>query len=164
MSTTVPRRQVLRVGGALALGLPSVALSPRAAAARAGKGGAVRLASVTTIADGGLLEPLVAGFAAESGYEVAVHTGEDIYERARTGEADLVLSHLGHRGVRAFVAEGLGQWPRAVLFNQTALLAHPSDPADVRGAADPVEAFRRIAAAGAAFIVNDIDGQRYIVE
>src|SRR5262249_28134277 len=145
MSANVPRRHALRVGGALALGLPAVALARRCRP-RQGEGGVIRLASVTTVADGGLLAPLLAAFGAKTGQAVAVSMGEDIYERARAGEADLVLSHLGHREVQAFITEGLGEWPRAVLFNQTALLAHPADPADARGAADPVEAFRRIAA------------------
>lgn len=168
----VPRRQILRLGGALALGLHAgrPAAHPTSVEAlaglRPGSGNAnvIRLASVRTLEDGGLLAPLIADFSRQTGTELAVYTGEDVYERARAGEADLVISHLGHDDARAFLSEGLGLWPRAVLFNQTVLLTHPADPANVRSAPDPVEAFRRIAGVQAPFIVNDSDGQRYLAE
>ena len=162
----VPRRQILRAGGVLALGLPSIARADRPAATGGGRldERVIRLASVRTVQDGGLLQSLVAEFEGQTGYAVVIHTGEDVYERARAGEADLVFSHFGHHDAQAFLTEGLGQWPHAVLFNQTALLGHPSDPADVRSAPDPVEAFRRIAHARAPFVANDIDGQQYLAD
>jgi tungstate transport system substrate-binding protein len=85
-----------------------------------------------------------------------------VYGPARAGEADLVLSHYGHRDVDDFVLGGFGHWPRFVVSNQLALLGPPRDPAQVRGLTDLVEAFRRIAEAGIPFVVNDSEGVKYL--
>jgi tungstate transport system substrate-binding protein len=124
----------------------------------------VRLATVTTIKDGGLLEELLSDFEQQFGYQVETYTGNDIYNQARAGKADLVFSHLGHRDTQSFMADGLGQWPRMVLFNQIALIVPASDRANIRGMSDPVEAFRRIAETEAPFVVHDSDGLTYLVD
>jgi tungstate transport system substrate-binding protein len=124
----------------------------------------IRLATVTTIQDGGLLTPLLAGFTAQTGLTVQVHVGEDVYVQARHGEADLVFSHFGHKDAQAFLADGLGLWPRTVLFNSIALIAPTSDPAHVVPLTDPLEAFNRIAAARAPFIVNAIPELVYLAD
>ncbi|MBI4301990.1 MAG: substrate-binding domain-containing protein [Chloroflexi bacterium] len=124
----------------------------------------VRLASVKTIKDGGLLDELLSEFQKQSGYTVEVYIGEDIYEQARAGKADIVFSHLGHHDAQAFLTEGLGEWPHTVLFNETALIVPTGDPAHILDVTDPVEAFRRIAQTQSPFIVNDIEGQRYVAE
>jgi tungstate transport system substrate-binding protein len=124
----------------------------------------VRLSTVKTIQDGGLLDALIAGFEKQSGYRVAVHTGEEVYQFAREGNADLVFSHWGHREAQAFLEDGLGEWPQAVLSNSSAFIGPLDDPAGVATAADPVEALRRIAESKSPFIVNDIDGVKYLTE
>jgi len=124
----------------------------------------VRLASVKTVNDGGLLDQLLSGFQKESGYTVEVYIGEDIYEQARAGKADIIFSHLGHHDAQAFLTDGLGEWPRTVLFNQTVFIVPAADPAHILDVTDPVEAFRRIAETQSLFIVNDIDGLRYVAE
>jgi tungstate transport system substrate-binding protein len=73
-----------------------------------------------------------------------------------------VISHYGHTDVNTFVLGGYGGWPLAVFFNQVALVGHPNDPAGINGLADAVEAFRRIARTESAFVVNDIEGMRYL--
>ncbi|MDR0342361.1 MAG: hypothetical protein LBI49_04465 [Nocardiopsaceae bacterium] len=158
------RRDLLTAAGALAIAGPETLLaacsgpaggsgnhSGPATAAR----GIVRLLSVPTVADGGEWSELLPEFSRQSGVEVKLQIAtNDLYDRARRGEADLVYSHYGHAELSAFVLGGYGQWPRTVLFNMIALLGPPADPAGVKGLGDVVEAFRRIAASGAAYEVN----------
>jgi hypothetical protein len=62
------------------------------------------------------------------------------------------------------VLDGNGEWPRTLFSNQMALLGPANDPAKVRGLEDVVEAFRRIAATKSPFVLNDIDGVRYLCD
>jgi tungstate transport system substrate-binding protein len=126
--------------------------------------GVVRVASVKTAVEGGLLPALIDRFHATSTLRVELTDGERVYDRARAGEADLVVSHYGHRDAEAFVLDGHGEWPRTIVSNQMALLGPPHDPAQVRGQIDLAEAFRRIAATRSPFVVNDLDGVRYLTE
>lgn len=128
------------------------------------KSAVIRLATVTTVQTGGMLSQLLADFGQQTGYHVEVYAGEDVYDKARSGQADIVFSHLGHKDAQAFITDGLGQWPREVLLNTIALMIPPGDPAAVRGATDPVEAFRRIAQSRSLFIVNNIEGLSYLVD
>src|SRR5918912_615232 len=124
----------------------------------------VRLSSVVTPQDGGLYDDLLPDFERQTGYRVELTTGEDVYGPARNGRADVVLSHYGHEDAQAFVQDGFGQWPQTVFFNQHALLGPPSDPAQVQGLTDLVEAFHRIAQTQSPFIVNNSDVLKYITE
>ncbi len=124
----------------------------------------VRLSSVVTPQDGGLYDDLLPDFEQQTGYQVELTTGQDVYGPARDGQADVVLSHYGHKDAQAFVQDGFGQWPQTVFSNQLALLGPPSDPAQVQDLSDLVEAFRRIANTQAPFIVNDSEGVKYLTE
>lgn len=55
----------------------------------------VRLQSVVIPADSGLLQELLSEFEQVTGFRVNVERGEQVYELARQGQADLVLSHYG---------------------------------------------------------------------
>jgi ABC-type tungstate transport system permease subunit len=142
----VSRRAVLETGGMLLGGfaVPSI-LGDRALAAgetsaqAPGSTSLIRLASVSTIQDGGLLQALLLPFERQTGHHVQVHVGDDVYVQARAGRADVVLSHFGHKDAQAFVQEGLGQWPRTVLFNSIALIIPTNDPAYVAHLSDPVD-------------------------
>src|SRR5215210_8542677 len=124
----------------------------------------VRLSSVVTVQDGGLYDDLLPDFERQTGYQVELTTGEDVYGPARDGQADVVLSHYGHRDTQAFVQDGLGQWPQTVFFNQHTLLGPPSDSARVQGLTDLVEAFRRIAQTRSPFVVNNTEGIKYLTD
>jgi tungstate transport system substrate-binding protein len=126
--------------------------------------GIVRVASVRTAVEGSLLPTLVDRFHATSPLRVELTTGEQVYDRARAGAVDLVVSHYGHRDAEAFVLDGCGEWPRTIFSNQMALLGPPRDPAQVRGLGDLAEAFRRIATTRSPFVVNDLDGIHYLTE
>jgi tungstate transport system substrate-binding protein len=125
----------------------------------------VRVYSVVTPIEGGLYGDLLPDFERQTGYRVKL-TGHspDVYGPARAGRADLVVSHYGHKEAEAFVLDGFGSWPETVFFNPMALLGPPSDPAQVRGLTDAAEAFRRIATTTSPFIVNNIEGVKYLGE
>ncbi|HEY1697924.1 MAG TPA: substrate-binding domain-containing protein [Polyangiaceae bacterium] len=126
--------------------------------------GVVRVASVKTAVEGNVLPEVIADFEKRSTYRIELTPGESVYTWAREGKADLVVSHYGHREAEDFVLDGLGEWPRTIFSNQMALVGPPGDPAHVRGLDDAGEAFRRIAASKSKFVLNDIDGVRYLTE
>ena len=124
----------------------------------------IRVASVKTAVEGNLLPELIARFERESPHRVKLATGVRVYDLARDGNADVVVSHYGHKDAEQFVLEGLGEWPRTIFSNQMALLGPPNDPAGVRASSDLVDAFAKIAAKKTPFIINDLDGVRYLTE
>jgi tungstate transport system substrate-binding protein len=124
----------------------------------------VRVGSVPTAVEGKLLPTLIADFERTSKRKVILTASEGVYDLARSGQVDLVISHYGHKHAEAFVMDGLGEFPRTLFSNQMALVGPPADPAKVRGLADAGLAFRRIAETKSPFVVNDIDGVRYLVE
>lgn len=173
MSDKLVRRDFLRMASAGLIGVPALACQ-RAAAIPAVPGpttattsapSRVRIASVPTAVEGGLLPVLLADFEKSSGRKVELIVGtKDVYGLAREGGCDLILSHYGHKQAETFVMEGFGEFPRTVFSNQSAILGPPSDPAGIRGVADAFAAFARIAKARAPFVVNDLFGQRYVAE
>lgn len=122
----------------------------------------VRLAVVNTPVSSGLLAYLLPDFERQSGYNVKVYNGNDVYDRARAGEADIVISHYGKKGISSFVLEGYGEWPKMVFSNQSALIGHRSDPAKVRGLRSTAAALQRIAASDATFIHNNSPAVTYL--
>lgn len=122
----------------------------------------VRLQSVKTPVDSGLMGRLIPRFERETGYRVHIKTADDVYGPARAGKADVVLSHYGHADVHQFVLGGYGEWPLMVLQNQLALVGPPSDPARVRGLNDLVEVYRRIARSRSPYVVDAIPELRYL--
>ena len=124
----------------------------------------VRLAVVFTPEDSGLLAELLPGFEEQTGYRVKVDSRQEVYDLARKGQADLVISHYGHSQADAFFTEGLGLLPRIVFANQSALIGPLADPAGVRGLTDAVAAFRRIADTRSPFVVDSSETERYLAE
>ncbi len=126
--------------------------------------GRVRVVSVPTAVEGNVLPSLIADFNKTSGLRIELTSTDDVYGLARLGKADLAISHYGHKHAEQFVMDGFGEWPRTLFSNQMALLGPKSDPAKVRGLEDLGEAFRRIAQTRSPFVLNDIDGVRYLTE
>lgn len=124
--------------------------------------GTVRAAVVNT--PDVLLDSLIALFQQATGYRVVLSVTEGVYDLARAGLADMVISHYGHPGTEPFIAEGLGRWPRMVFSNQAALVGPASDPAGIRGLTDAAEAFRRIAQRGGEFLVNNAATEKYLAD
>jgi tungstate transport system substrate-binding protein len=117
------------------------------------------LASTTSTEDSGLLDELLPAFmAARPGVVVkvtAVGTGQAL-ELGRRGDADVLLVHAPDAEAE-FMAAGHGTGRCDVMYNDFVVVGPPSDPAGVRGLADAVAAFERIAGAGAAFISRGDD-------
>jgi tungstate transport system substrate-binding protein len=111
-----------------------------------------------------LLAYLLPDFEQQSGFSVKVYGGNDVYDRARAGEADIVISHYGKEPISSFVLEGYGEWPRMVFSNQAALIGHRSDPAQVRGLGRTAAALQRIASSQAPFIHNNSPAVSYLTE
>lgn len=124
----------------------------------------IRVGAVNTPYYTGLLDALVEDFKKKGGQDVWVYSGRDVYERARAGIVDMVISHYGKEGIEPFVLEGLGEWPRLVFANLAAVIGPESDPAGIRGLDSAVEAFRRIAASGSPYIVNNTPAFCYFTE
>ena len=111
-----------------------------------------------------LLEHLIGIFERGTGYRVTLQVTEGVFDLARTGQADLVIAHYGHQGTEAFMAEGLGRWPRMVFSNQAVLIGPAQDPAGIRGSTDAADAMRRISERGAEFFVNNAPTERYLAD
>jgi tungstate transport system substrate-binding protein len=169
------RRDAFRAAGAVAgAGVGAGVLSAcggglsKASAAAGGSRpripGTLRLSSVVTVRDGGLWNELLPAFARQTGIKVDLQAREDVFTPARSGRADIVYSHYGHKDLHGFVMGGHGLWPRTVLFNLVCLLGPPQDPAGVRGLGDLGEAFARIVHSGASFEVNNIPELMYLTD
>ncbi len=126
--------------------------------------GVVRVAVVNTPARSGLLEKLLEGFEEEHSLLVQVWSGEEVFERAVAGEADLVIAHYGKHGTSEFVQAGHGRWPRIVFANQAALIGPASDPAGIRGMTSASEALQRVAQSPAPFASNALPGISFLTE
>lgn len=124
----------------------------------------VRIASVTTAVEGGVLPALVDAFQGEAKLKPVLWAGDDPYREASRGKADLVISHFGHRDTESFVTKGLGRWPRTVFSNQLGLFGPPADPAKIRGVTSLVQAFRQIAQARAPYVLNQTHGLKYLTD
>ncbi len=159
MRLTVPARIAFTAGALLFL-----ASGGSAAASEPADADVVRLAVVNTPQFSGLLHDLLPDFERETGIRVEVYSGNDVFGKARGGQADLVIAHYGKKGVERFVTDGYGSWPKMVFANQAVLIGHRSDPAKVRGLTSVAEALARIAEAKAPFIHNDIPGIDYLTE
>src|SRR3954451_8714473 len=112
----------------------------------------ITLASTTSTEQSGLFRHLIPIFREDTGIDVrvvAVGTGQALAIGAR-GDADALLVH-DRAGEDKFVADGHGIDRRDVMHNDFVIAGPASDPAGIKGVKDASEAFRRIAAASAAF-------------
>jgi tungstate transport system substrate-binding protein len=141
-----------------AVGFAAMQFGPQASADTSGAHSTkpIRLAVVFAPLLSGLISDLIDDFRKESGLEVETFAGMDIYERARAGDADIVISHCGFGEVERFIQDGYGRWPRLVFANQMVLIGPPNDPARIQGAKSATEAFRRLAETKSTFIPNDL--------
>lgn len=124
----------------------------------------LRVGAVNTPFYTGLLDTLLAEFKTQKELDTWICSGKNIYDEARKGTVDMVISHYGKDGTEPFVLEGYGEWPRPVFANQACLIGPESDPANVRGMNDLVEAFRRIAESESPDIVNKSPATRYFTD
>jgi tungstate transport system substrate-binding protein len=110
------------------------------------------VASTTSTQDSGLFDYLLPIFTKKSGIAVrivAVGTGQAL-KIGQQGDADVLFVH-DRAGEEKFVADGYGVKRERLMYNDFIIVGPMADPAQVRDDADAVDAFRRIAAAKAAF-------------
>ncbi len=124
----------------------------------------LRVGAVNTPYYTGLLDALIEDFQETGGIDVWIYSGRDVYDRARDGTVDMVISHYGKDGIESFVLDGLGEWPRPAFSNQATLIGPESDPAGIRGMNCAVDAFRRIAESGSPYMVNNSPSFCYLTE
>jgi tungstate transport system substrate-binding protein len=125
----------------------------------------VILATTTSTQDSGLLDVLVPLFEKQTGYTVktiAVGTGQSLALGDR-GEADVVLVHAPKVELE-YLAKGTLVNRRLVMHNDFVLLGPAADPAQVKGAKTAVEALKRIAAQGSAFVSRGDNSGTQILE
>ena len=113
---------------------------------------AITVASTTSTEQSGLFGHLLPAFTAATGIEVkvvALGTGQAL-DVGRRGDADVLFVH-DRNAEEKFVADGFGINRRDVMYNDFVIVGPKADPAGAKGAADAVDALKRIAASGAAF-------------
>lgn len=116
------------------------------------------LATTTSTQDSGLLDQLIPLFEKQSGYRVktiAVGTGQAL-AMGEKGEADVLLVHAP-TSEKPLVEKGVTINRRLVMHNDFVVVGPASDPAGVKGVRTGVEAFARIAGAGAPFFSRGDD-------
>ncbi len=118
----------------------------------------VRLAVVNTPYDSGLLDALLPAFTAETGLSVEIYSGNQVFEKARQGSADIVIAHYGKSGMAEFVQENRGSWPQMVFANQAVLIGPAADPARVSETHSLLDAFAAIEQSGQTLIANNNEG------
>ena len=122
------------------------------------------LVSTTSTQDSGLLDVLLPAFTEKTGYNVqlvAVGSGQAL-KIGEQGNADVILLH-SPEAEKEFVARGFGIDRRLVMHNDFVIVGPSSDPAGIRGES-PVNAVRKIHAAGATFVSRGDDSGTHVKE
>ncbi len=115
----------------------------------------ITVASTTSTEQSGLFPNLLPRFEQKTGIKVhvvALGTGQAL-DLARRGDADVVFVHA-RSAEEKFLAEGEGVKRFPVMYNDFVLIGPKSDPANVGGSKDILDAMRRIEGAGAAPFVS----------
>jgi len=111
------------------------------------------LATTTSTQDSGLLDVLIPQFEKEHDYKVktiAVGSGEAL-RLAGEGEADVVLAH-SPKAEEDFMAAGNGESRLVVMHNDFIIVGPAGDPAEIKGATNAADAFKKIATAEGLFL------------
>lgn len=120
---------------------------------QADSSGRLILATTTSTQDSGLLDYLLPDFEQQFSTKVeviAVGTGQAL-QLGKDGNADVLLVHA--RDLEdAFMQAGDGVRREDVMYNDFIIIGPESDPAQIKGMTSASEAFKKIAAAQAAFI------------
>jgi tungstate transport system substrate-binding protein len=122
------------------------------------RGEQILLATTTSVQDSGLLDTLLPVFLERTGIRVrvvAVGSGAALRMGA-DGNADVLVTHAPE-GEESLVASGAALARRPFMENYFVIAGPSEDPANVRGAASAADAYRRIAASGAAYVSRGDD-------
>lgn len=114
----------------------------------------VILASTTSTQDSGLFDVLIPAFEKDNPQflmkVIAVGSGEAL-KLGEKKDADVLLVH-SPSAETSFVAAGFGTDRKPVMYNDFVIVGPASDPAKIKGLTNATDAFKKIAAAKAAFI------------
>lgn len=112
----------------------------------------ITVASTTSTEQSGLFKHMLPVFEKKTGIQVRVvaqGTGQAL-DMGRRGDADVVFVH-DKVAEEKFVADGFGVQRFEVMYNDFVLVGPKTDPAKIAGSKDIVDAYKKIAAAGAPF-------------
>lgn len=121
--------------------------------------------STTSTQNSGLLDFILPGFEAETGIDVrvvAVGTGQAI-RNAINGDGDVLLVHA-KPAEEKFVDDGWGVQRHDVMYNDFVLVGPKSDPAQIKGGKNAVDALTAIAQAQAPFASRGDDSGTHKAE
>ena len=124
----------------------------------------IRLAIVNTPVYSGLIQYLVNDFEQQTGLHVELTNGSDVFEIAKSEQADIVISHFGKAHLDQFVLEGFGEWPKMVFSNQAVIIGPSSDPAKIKGSINAAQALIKIAHSQSKFIASPQAGVQYLTD
>lgn len=125
----------------------------------------ITVASTTSTEQSGLFGHLLPIFEQKTGIDVrvvAVGTGQAL-DLGRRGDADVVFVHA-RAAEEEFLREGYGVQRYPVMYNDFVVIGPKADPAGISGSADTLDAFRKIAGAGAAFVSRGDRSGTHIAE
>ena len=125
----------------------------------------IKMSTTTSTQASGLLEVLLPELEKETGIQVKViakGTGAAIRD-GMDGNVDVIFVHAKSREMK-FVQEGYGTKRYAVMHNDFVILGPPNDPAGIKGITNAAEAFKKIAAAKAAFVSRGDDSGTHTKE
>jgi tungstate transport system substrate-binding protein len=111
------------------------------------------LATTTSVANTGVLDPLTAAYETEAGITIRtlpVGSGRAL-RLLSAGQADVAVTHAPAREAVA-LREHPGWTYRKIFFNDFVIVGPPADPAGVAGASDAADAMRRVAAGGVRWV------------
>ncbi len=111
------------------------------------------LATTTSVQDSGLLDVLIPMFEQESGYKVkvvAVGSGQAL-QMGQEGNADVLLVH-SPSAEKTYMDGGFGKERLLIAHNYFIIVGPADDPAGIKGMTGAVDAFKKIAVAGAPFV------------
>ena len=122
------------------------------------------LGATTSTYDSGLIEHLIARFHEhhpEVGVRTVIAGSGEALRLGRSGDVDLLLVHAPEAEAR-FIAAGHAPARRPLLYNGFVIAGPADDPARIRAAASPAEAFARIAGGEHLFVSRgDSSGTHY---
>ncbi len=115
--------------------------------------------------DSGIVDVLENQFEKETGIRVR-HVGAGTsaaLEIAKKGNVDLVMAHA-RKVEEKFVKDGFGTARIPLMYNDFVIIGPASDPAGIKGVPRAAEAFKMIAARGAAFITRGDKSGTHLAE
>jgi len=125
----------------------------------------IKMSTTTSTQASGLLDVLLPELEKDSGIKVKViakGTGAAIRD-GMDGNVDVIFVHAKAREEK-FVQEGYGTQRYAVMHNDFVVLGPQKDPAAIKGITNAAQAFKKIAAAKAAFVSRGDDSGTHTKE